>query len=115
MGLEELGGWPAVLGRLMARQDLTGDQAAAALSDILVGAATPAQVAAFVTALRIKGETVEEMAGLVRAINLLVVSITALVLVIAAGQVLLIYVCWQYVRRGRFPLLRVPPTNRTAT
>lgn len=67
MGLEELGGWPGVLGRLMARQDLSSDEAAAALGDILVGEATPAQVAAFVTALRIKGETVEEMAGLVRA------------------------------------------------
>jgi anthranilate phosphoribosyltransferase len=51
----------------MAHQDLSADEAAAALGDILVGGATPAQVAAFVTALRIKGETVEEMAGLVRA------------------------------------------------
>ena len=42
-----------------------------------------------------------------RAINLLVLSLTALFLVVAAGQILLIYVCWQYVRRGRFPLLRV--------
>jgi anthranilate phosphoribosyltransferase len=66
-GLEEIGGWPAVLGRLMAHQDLTADEAATALGDILGGGATAAQVAAFVTALRIKGETVEEMAGLVRA------------------------------------------------
>ncbi|TMM17379.1 MAG: anthranilate phosphoribosyltransferase [Actinobacteria bacterium] len=51
----------------MARQDLSADEAGAALGDILLGGATPAQVAAFVTALRIKGETVEEMAGLVRA------------------------------------------------
>jgi len=42
-----------------------------------------------------------------RAINLLVLSMTALFLVVAVGQVLLIYVCWQYVRRGRLPLLRV--------
>jgi len=41
-----------------------------------------------------------------RAINLLVVSLTALVIIVAAGQVLLIYVCWQYVRQGRFPVLR---------
>ena len=65
--LAGIGGWPAVLGRLMAHEDLSADEAAAALGDILVGGATPAQVAAFVTALRIKGETVEEMAGLVRA------------------------------------------------
>jgi anthranilate phosphoribosyltransferase len=51
----------------MAHQDLSADEAAAALGDILEGGATPAQVAAFVTALRIKGETVDEMAGLVRA------------------------------------------------
>ena len=39
---------------------------------------------------------------LFRAINLLVVSVTALLVVVAAGQVLLIYVCWEYVRGGRF-------------
>jgi septal ring factor EnvC (AmiA/AmiB activator) len=44
---------------------------------------------------------------LLRAINLLVLSLTALFLVFAAGQVLLIYVCWQYIRAGRFPSLRV--------
>lgn len=43
---------------------------------------------------------------LLRAINLIVLLLTALFLGVAAGQVLLIYVCWQYVRRGRFPLLR---------
>jgi anthranilate phosphoribosyltransferase len=61
------GGWPAVLGRLISRQDLTADEAAAALGEVLSGDATPAQIASFVTALRIKGETVEEMTGLVRA------------------------------------------------
>ena len=44
---------------------------------------------------------------MLRAINLLVLSLTALFLVVAAGQVLLIYVLWQYVRSGRFPVLRV--------
>lgn len=38
-----------------------------------------------------------------RIINLLVLLLTALFVVIATGQVLLIYVCWQYVRTGRFP------------
>ena len=65
--LADLGGWPAVLSRLMAGQDLSGDEAAAALSDVLEGAATSAQIAAFAVALRVKGETVEEMTGLVRA------------------------------------------------
>jgi predicted nucleic acid-binding Zn-ribbon protein len=39
---------------------------------------------------------------LLRAINLLVLSLTALFLVVGTGQVLLIYVCWQYARSGRF-------------
>ena len=65
--LAELGGWPAVLGRLMRREDLSGPEAGAALSEILAGAASPAQIAAFAVALRMKGETVEEMTGLARA------------------------------------------------
>lgn len=62
-----LGGWPAVLGRLVARRDLTADEATLALGEVLAGAATDAQIASFVTALRSKGETVQEMTGLVRA------------------------------------------------
>jgi anthranilate phosphoribosyltransferase len=62
--LAELGGWPAVLGALTRRADLTRDEAAAALREILEGAASPSQIAGFCVALRMKGETVEEMAGL---------------------------------------------------
>lgn len=64
---EELGGWPGVLGRLMRRGDLTAEQAAAALGEILEGRATPAHIAAFAVALRVKGESVEEISGLVSA------------------------------------------------
>jgi anthranilate phosphoribosyltransferase len=64
--LADLGGWPGVLGRLMRREDLTADEAAAALADIFDGNATSAQVAGFAVGLRMKGETVEEMAGMVR-------------------------------------------------
>jgi anthranilate phosphoribosyltransferase len=66
-GFVALGGWPAVLGRLFSRQDLSADEAAATLGEVLAGDATPAQIASFITALRIKGETVDEMTGLVRA------------------------------------------------
>jgi anthranilate phosphoribosyltransferase len=59
--------WPAVLGPLLQRQDLTEEQAAGAMRIILSGDATPAQIAAFVIGLRTKGETVEEVSGLVRA------------------------------------------------
>jgi anthranilate phosphoribosyltransferase len=62
-----LGGWPVVLGRLMGRADLTADEAGLALGEILEGRATPAQVAAFAVALRVKGESVAEISGLVAA------------------------------------------------
>ncbi len=64
---EALGGWTGVLGRLMARADLTIDEARCTLGEVLRGDATPAQIGSFVTALRMKGETIEEMSGFVRA------------------------------------------------
>jgi anthranilate phosphoribosyltransferase len=66
-GLDEVGGWPAVLGHLAAGIDLGRDEAAAALTEVLEGNASPAQIAAFVFGLRCKGETVDEMTGLVAA------------------------------------------------
>lgn len=66
LSLAELGGWPAVLGPLVRGEDLTGDQAAAALAEIFAGYASPAQTAAFITMIHAKGETVEELAALVR-------------------------------------------------
>jgi anthranilate phosphoribosyltransferase len=43
---------------------LTFEQAASVMEEIMGGEATPAQVASFLTALRMKGETVDEIAGL---------------------------------------------------
>ncbi len=65
--LADLGGWPGVLSRLAGRGDLCAEEASAALTDVLEGNATPSQIAAFIFGLRCKGETVEEMTGLVRA------------------------------------------------
>ena len=62
-----MGGWRAVLSTLTEGRDLTGPQAAASMGQILAGDATPAQIAAFIIALRIKGETVDEMSGMVDA------------------------------------------------
>src|SRR5918995_3855504 len=48
---------------LVERRDLTRIEAAAAMEAIMSGAATNAQIASFLTALRMKGETVEELIG----------------------------------------------------
>jgi anthranilate phosphoribosyltransferase len=49
---------------LISGRSLTFEEGAAVMEEIMIGEATPAQFAAFVTALRIKGETVDEIAGL---------------------------------------------------
>ena len=49
---------------LVNGRSLTFGQSTSVMDEIMDGEATPAQVAAFVTALRIKGETVDEIAGL---------------------------------------------------
>lgn len=67
LGFAAHGGWPLVLGTLLDGGDLRGEQAHAAMAEILDGAASPAQIAAFVVALRMKGETVEELVGMVDA------------------------------------------------
>ena len=59
--------WPEVLSALVARTDLSTDQATWAMGEILSGEATPAQIAGFAVSLRAKGETVEEITGLVAA------------------------------------------------
>lgn len=59
--------WPDVLGALVAGEDLTPAQSAWAMGEILAGSATPAQIAGFVVALRAKGESIDELTGLVDA------------------------------------------------
>jgi anthranilate phosphoribosyltransferase len=58
--------WPDVIGRLLRRDDLPDDLIEQAMSVILSGDATDAQIAAFAVGLRAKGETAAELAALVR-------------------------------------------------
>ncbi len=55
--------------RITDRNDLTEDEAAGCMEELMTGGATPAQFAAFVTALRMKGETVDEIAGMARVMR----------------------------------------------
>jgi anthranilate phosphoribosyltransferase len=59
--------WPAVLAPLVAGSDLDAEQTAWAMGEILSGEATDAQIAGFAVALRAKGETIDEVSGLVAA------------------------------------------------
>ena len=57
------------IGKLVEGQDLSQTEAAQVMNEIMEGHATPAQLAGFVTALRLKGETVSEIAGLARVMR----------------------------------------------
>jgi anthranilate phosphoribosyltransferase len=65
--LEEVGGWPAVLGTLTAGRPLDLAVARAAMAEILAGDVSPALIAGFVVALRMKGETIDELTGMLEA------------------------------------------------
>jgi anthranilate phosphoribosyltransferase len=58
-------GWAPLLARLLSGASLTAEDTAWAMGEIMDGEASPAQLSGFVVALRAKGETAEEVAGLV--------------------------------------------------
>jgi len=57
------------IAKLADRSPLTEQEAESVMLEIMDGAATPAQIAAYLMGLRLKGETVEEIAGSVRAMR----------------------------------------------
>ncbi len=61
--------WPDVLEQLVSGKDLTEAESGDVLRVIMAGEAEPTQVAAFLVALRAKGESPGEIAGLVRAMT----------------------------------------------
>lgn len=52
-----------LISKIVRREDLTLEEMEKAMDEIMSGIATPAQIGAFITALRMKGETVDEIAG----------------------------------------------------
>jgi anthranilate phosphoribosyltransferase len=73
---------------LFAHQPLSADEADAAMSEIMAGEATPAQIGAFLAALRMKGETVDEITGCARAMKRSAVKVQP-----AIGDAMLVDTC----------------------
>jgi anthranilate phosphoribosyltransferase len=67
----------ALLGKLAAGQRLSEDESAQAFDRMMSGDATPAQMGAFLMALRLRGETVEEITGAARTMRAKAAPITA--------------------------------------
>ncbi|KQV08583.1 anthranilate phosphoribosyltransferase [Leifsonia sp. Root112D2] len=55
--------WPSIITALLEREDLSVADAAWAMDQVMTGRSTDAQLAAFLVALRAKGETVDEIVG----------------------------------------------------
>ena len=62
---------------LADRRDLTVEESVQAMNEIMSGEATPTQIAAFIVALRMKGETIEEITGCARVMRAKAVTIAA--------------------------------------
>jgi len=61
--------WGHLISRLIKGDSLSEETISEAMTEIMEGAATPAQIAGFVVALRSKGESVDEIAGMVRTMR----------------------------------------------
>jgi anthranilate phosphoribosyltransferase len=55
--------------KLVEKESLTVDEASAVMEEIMSGEATPSQLASFITALRMKGETADEIIGLAKTMR----------------------------------------------
>ncbi len=63
------------IGEVINGRDLTLEQSESAMNSIMEGEATPAQIGSYLTALRMKGETVDEIAGSARSMRKHVVAV----------------------------------------
>lgn len=75
------------IAKVVLKEDLTEDEMVDVMNEIMGGSATSAQIASFITALRMKGETVEEITGAVRVMREKATSIVSGVDV-DAGEIL---------------------------
>ena len=65
----------AAIARLLDGHDLTREEAREAMNTIMSGQATPAQIGGFLVALRLKGETADEIAGCAEAMRAHVLAV----------------------------------------
>ncbi|HLE08988.1 MAG TPA: anthranilate phosphoribosyltransferase [Thermodesulfobacteriota bacterium] len=63
--------------KAVAGTDLTEEEMVHTMNEVMTGAASPAQIASFITALRLKGETVDEITGAARVMREKVTTISA--------------------------------------
>ena len=66
---EILNNMKGILNKLMLMEHLTTEEAQMAMETLMTGEATPSQMAAFLTALRMKGETVEEISAFAQVLR----------------------------------------------
>src|SRR5204863_9083122 len=67
----------AAIDKVAAGTDLSADEAAAVLAEIMADQASEIEIAGFLMALRAKGETVDEVAGLARTMRALAAPVDA--------------------------------------
>ena len=58
-----------VISKIIAKENLTEEEAYAFMNGIMKGEATPSQIGGFLVGLRMKGETLEEITGCARAMR----------------------------------------------
>src|SRR5260221_9665237 len=67
----------AIIGKVATGATLTRQEAASAFDSMMSGEATPSQMGALLMALRVRGETVEEITGAVSAMRAKMLPVTA--------------------------------------
>src|SRR5260221_10857469 len=78
-----------VINQLITRHDLTAEQMQQVMRDIMTGQTTEAQIAGFIVALRMKGETITEITAAVQVMRELVtpvkISVPHLIDIVGTG------------------------------